>query len=145
VGGDEQWRDLCATLHTPELAAPPLHTATGRRDHETVVRHGLAQAVRTQNGPALETSLQRLGIAAARLQVPSDFLTSDVRPGFISVTDHPLTGPTAWLSPVAPALRLSPPTIPAPLLGQQTDEILHERLGLSGPDISALRARGVLR
>ena len=33
---------------------------------------------------------------------------------------------------------------PAPLLGQHTDEVLHEYLGMNGAEISALRHEGVI-
>jgi len=33
---------------------------------------------------------------------------------------------------------------PAPLLGQHTDEVLHEYLGMNGAEISALRYEGVM-
>ena len=64
------------------------------------------------------------------------------RPGLVWL-EHPEMGRTpyeawAFASPGAPGLRR------APCLGEHTDEVLRELLGLTPEDIAGLRAAGVL-
>ncbi|KAG6036641.1 hypothetical protein E4U41_005581 [Claviceps citrina] len=60
--------------------------------------------------------------------------------------EHPACGPIKMVntpvkfSDTQPCIRSVPP-----MLGQHTDEVLGEHLGLSGSDIAALRERGVVR
>ena len=66
--------------------------------------------------------------------------------GAIVECDHPVAG---RVRSVGPPVRLSetPGRVrtPAPLLGEHTEEVLSERLGLSTADIARLRDAGVIR
>jgi CoA:oxalate CoA-transferase len=63
--------------------------------------------------------------------------------GALVECDHPVAGRVRM---VAPPVRLSDTPggvrAPAPLLGEHTDAVLRERLGLSDHDIAELRASG---
>jgi len=60
-------------------------------------------------------------------------------------SEHPVAG---VVRSVGPPVRMSdtPGEVrrPAPLLGEHTDEVLRERLGLSAPEIARLRDAGVI-
>ena len=59
--------------------------------------------------------------------------------------DHPKVGKTRVVG-VAARLSLTPGSVrtPSPSLGQHTDEVLRDLLGLGAAEIAALRSRGVL-
>ena len=65
--------------------------------------------------------------------------------GALVECDHPVAGrirtvgPPVHLSETPGAVRT-----PAPLLGQHTDEVLRERIGLSDADIARLRTSGAI-
>ncbi|KAK0334485.1 hypothetical protein LTR91_007225 [Friedmanniomyces endolithicus] len=65
--------------------------------------------------------------------------------GMITEVDHPSCGPVKLLSPPVkfseskPSIRTAPPT-----LGQHTQEVLSEMLGMSDSDIEALKKDGVV-
>jgi crotonobetainyl-CoA:carnitine CoA-transferase CaiB-like acyl-CoA transferase len=65
--------------------------------------------------------------------------------GAIVEYTHPVAG---TIETVGPPVRLSetPGSIrcPAPLLGEHTDRVLRERLGISDEEIARLRAAGVI-
>ena len=65
--------------------------------------------------------------------------------GMIVETEHPVAG-TVRVVGVPVKLSETPGSVraPAPLLGQHTDEVLHEYLGMTDTDISALRQAGVI-
>ncbi len=64
--------------------------------------------------------------------------------GIMQTVQHPTIGPykmTSWpvrFSGRAPAVK------PAPLLGQHSDEVLGEWLGLAGDELGSLRDRGII-
>jgi CoA:oxalate CoA-transferase len=66
--------------------------------------------------------------------------------GAIVACTHPVAG---TFETVGPPVRLSdtPGSIrlPAPLLGEHTDQVLRERLGMSDEEIARLKAQGVIR
>ena len=68
----------------------------------------------------------------------------EARGAFVECT-HPVAGTVRM---IGPPIRLSdtPGSVraPAPLLGQHTDQVLRERLGMSDDDLARLRAAGVI-
>jgi CoA:oxalate CoA-transferase len=66
--------------------------------------------------------------------------------GSLVESTHPVAG---TIKVVAPPVRMSdtPGAVrtPAPLLGQHTDEVLKNRLGLSAAEIARLKAANVIR
>jgi CoA:oxalate CoA-transferase len=65
--------------------------------------------------------------------------------GMIIESEHPVAGKVKIVG-VPVRLSETPGSVrePAPLLGQHTDEVLHEYLGMNGAEISALRHEGVI-
>lgn len=91
--------------------------------------------------------LQNAGVAAGVLYRPAEIL-DDPQLGWLDAiveVDHPVAGKRLY--PGVP-FHISdvtlPPSRPAPLLGQHTEEICREVLKMSPEEISALRDEGVL-
>ena len=65
--------------------------------------------------------------------------------GMIVESEHPVAGKVQVVG-VPVKLSKTPGSVrePAPLLGQHTDEVLHEYLGMTDAEISALRQEGVI-
>jgi CoA:oxalate CoA-transferase len=65
--------------------------------------------------------------------------------GMIVESEHPVAGKVKIVG-VPVKLSETPGSVrePAPLLGQHTDEVLHEYLGMTDAEISALRQEGVI-
>jgi formyl-CoA transferase len=127
------WRDLCATLGTPELAEHEDYASNALRMKN---RHQLIEVLETCTSHAdtehwLELLLSA-GIPAAPLQNYQQVLDVDehVRErGMVQVIDHPIDGPIKVLgSPLK--MSATPPQIhrAPPMLGQHTAEILNEGL-----------------
>jgi len=63
----------------------------------------------------------------------------------VTEVDHPSCGPMKLVSPpvkfseAKPSIRTPPPT-----LGQHTDEVLTEMLGMSSDEVQSLRSSGVV-
>jgi len=108
----------------------------------------LAEFVATHDGDALAERLQAVGIPAYPVRDGRDLVDHDPQlaaGNFYQKLDHPLAGPVAHEGVVA-HLHGTPGGLwqPAPLLGQHTDELLTELLGLTPERLSSLHDEGVL-
>ena len=132
----------------PAVAAPRVFRTRG--DDRWIAIGGDAPPPPTEaeDADALAFRLQVQGIPAYPVRDGRDLVERDPQlaaGGFYVELDHPLAGRVAHEGIVA-RLRDTPGGLwePAPLLGQHTDELLAELLGLAPEELSALREGGVL-
>jgi crotonobetainyl-CoA:carnitine CoA-transferase CaiB-like acyl-CoA transferase len=137
VGSDAQYLRFCEALGAPELAEDPRFRTNAQR-----------QAVRSELAREIEARLAAAGWAEwlRRLEdagIPAGPI-HDLKAAFESPlatgramrveVDHPVAGP---ISQVGAPWKLdggsSPIRIPPPLLGQHTQEVLREVLGIDAP------------
>jgi glutaryl-CoA transferase len=65
--------------------------------------------------------------------------------GLVVELDHPRAGRGKYLgNPIHLSGAPRASALPPPTLGQHTEEVLRERLGMSAADVAALRAEGVV-
>lgn len=145
----EAWRALVEVLQAPALQADPrFGTPAARWQHRAALDAALAPLTAGHEGYALMQALQARGVPAGVVQDASDVLLRDPQlaaRGHWVYLDHPEMGRSVYNAlPVALSRTPSRPHRPAPLLGQHTDEVLAERLGLDADAIAALRADGAL-
>jgi crotonobetainyl-CoA:carnitine CoA-transferase CaiB-like acyl-CoA transferase len=145
VASDEEWtRFLQALEWAPE---PRLATVLGRRAHEAELNARIAEWTRQRERENVVARLREHGLRAAPVNSMADLFADPQlrhrqtwRP-----VDHPVLG---RVHVAAPPYRLSrtPAHIerPAPCLGQDTQAVLTEVLGLPPDEIDRLQAEGVL-
>lgn len=143
VTDEAQWHALTRLVELPCTEGD----LTARRAHEDEIDAALAAWTGRHDAHKLAETLQAEGIAAAVVATGEDLVEADEQlaaRGFYPVLDHPLTGPVRHEGIVA-RLAATPGELdrPAPLLGQHTDEVLRELLGLSDEQLAALTAEGV--
>lgn len=144
AAGDDRWLAVGATdADVLRAATARLAGAVG----DDVVT-SLAKAVDERDADDAATLLQEAGVASYPVRDGRDLLEGDqqlAHRGFYPVQEHPLAGAVRVEGLVA-HLAATPGGIgtPAPLLGQHTDELLEEILGLSPDRIHDLRTQGVL-
>lgn len=148
VGSEGLWRTFCPLVGAPELTDDPRYATN---------------ADRVANRGTLVPRLQELFLGRSYAEWEAILEPAGIPVGAINtldrVVEHPQVKargllqdsrhPAAASAPViAPYFRLSatPGGVrsPAPLLGQHTDAVLTERLGLGAADLARLRAAGVL-
>ena len=149
VGNDRQFARLCAIIGRQELAADPrfadnpvaraasraalipqLEVAFRRKPAQHWIDAALAAGIPA--GP-----INTVGEALRDPQVAARGLVQEV-----SLSDGslaPMVGPVAQLSAEPATIRHAPPA-----LGQHSEEILRERLGLDAAAIADLRRRGIV-
>jgi crotonobetainyl-CoA:carnitine CoA-transferase CaiB-like acyl-CoA transferase len=140
---DENWPRLAQLVGRPELADDPRFSdRAARRRHRAEIDEIVRNWARGQTRQTIWNGLRELGYFGAPVLSLSEVMNDphvQARGSFIE-RNHPSAGATKL---VAPWIRLSdtPASVraDAPALGQHTDEILAELLGLTAEDLMRLR------
>ena len=140
---DDQWEALAHQI-APGLADDPrFATAPLRKEHEDALDQLVGDWVRGQNRWEATTTLQAVGVAAFPSMSPQDLLHDEHlwSREFFERLDHPEVGRRVhagipWRSATGPNGVMRP----APLLGQHTEAVLGDLLGLRGGEIAQLSA-----
>lgn len=149
AGTQEHWARLCELMQRPDLYADPLFASNllrGQNRNQLIVNINQWSVNWTVND--LLAALDRIAVPAARYnELPDVFEDVQVQHRELKVTvPHPVSGTVSLLSsPLAhmsetPANHFEAP----PTLGQHTDEILRDKLGLDAQEIAQLRNRGII-
>ncbi len=148
VGNEGQWRRFCQVAEAPRLAEDPLFrtNADRVRNREKLVPH-LKEVMRGRTSQEWMDLLRKDEIPCGPIQTVDRALNDPQvqARGMVVEARHPTAGPIKLvgsplkLSDTPPAVRLPPPT-----LGQHTDEVLREVLGLAPQAIAELRSQKVL-
>lgn len=138
---------LTTAIGRPELSADPRFATTRDRNQNGDILHAeIADWTKQRTKfEAMET------LAAAGVPCSAIYDTDDIfadahlnERNMVRTIDHPVNGPVQML---APPIHLSDSEVemrPAPLLGQHTGAVLSRELGLSGAELEALAAQGVV-
>lgn len=145
---DRFWPKLCQALGCPEMGeAPRFATMAERREHRDEIEQQIAGITATRSVAEWQDILDAhdvpnapvLGVTAA-LGHPHA-----VARGMTVAVEHPTAGLLRMLGrPIKFPGEEQPPLEPPPLLGQHTDAILRQELGLSEERIEALRKLGAI-
>jgi formyl-CoA transferase/CoA:oxalate CoA-transferase len=146
VGSEKLWKEFCPAIGHPEFTDDPRYrTNQDRRAHRAELLEKLQAVFLTKSYEEWETILLAKGIPMGAI---NDIAQVVEHPqvkarGSLTEVEHPrlgkvrLVGPAARLSETPPAVRTA-----SPLLGQHTDEVMQEVLGLSAERVAQLRAAG---
>ncbi|MGE0725470.1 MAG: CaiB/BaiF CoA transferase family protein [Alphaproteobacteria bacterium] len=148
-GNDLQFAALCRrALDRPDLVDDPRFARNVERvRHRSVIVPLLTGIFRSNTTRHWFDRLLAAGVPAGIVREVPDVLTApEVRArGMVVTVDHPTAGP---LEIVASALRLSDTPViapaPPPTLGQHTESVLADVLGLDANAIEGLRAAGAI-
>jgi crotonobetainyl-CoA:carnitine CoA-transferase CaiB-like acyl-CoA transferase len=149
VDSQDRWLRFCTAIGNPKWCRDPrFATPLSREQNLDELDRLVGEWTRQHTGLEVTDILQSAGVAAAPIQDVEDQLFHDPHAqarGLFVELNEPEMGPVLT---EYPPVRLSetPPKIcsPAPLMGQHTDEVLREALGLSDQEIEKLKAEGVL-
>jgi crotonobetainyl-CoA:carnitine CoA-transferase CaiB-like acyl-CoA transferase len=148
IGNDAQFRKFCDVGDVPGLAQDPrFATNDARINHRHALTRELETVLRTRPAAAWLAALEPAQVPCAPINdLAQVFADPQVRHRGMRVdVAHPSGGSVPM---VASPLRLSatPPAYDRapPLLGQHTEEILRERLGMSDERITELQRNGVV-
>jgi len=145
---DDQWRSLVDVLGHAAWHDAALRRREARHARRAALDRELAGLTAGWVAEDLMRALQARGVPAGVVQTAADIVDRDPQlkaRGHWVVLGHPEMGPSIYN---APPMRFSRTPVelkrPAPLLGQHTDEICRQFIGLSDGEIRELREAGVL-
>jgi crotonobetainyl-CoA:carnitine CoA-transferase CaiB-like acyl-CoA transferase len=148
VGNDEQWRRCCEVIGAAALPEDErFSTNQARVQHHDTLRGLLVEKLRTRPRAAWVADLKRAGVPCGSVREVAEVLADPhlKARAMIETVEHitagamKVLGIPIKLSDTPGSVRLAPPA-----LGQHTDKILHDDVGLSGDEIEMLRSSNVV-
>lgn len=144
TAGEDRWLTVGATDQV--LLSDAVAAILGDGEIEAVA--ALTEAATGWDADTLASALQDHGVAAYAVRDGRDLVTTDAQLAareFFTTQRHPIAG-EVQVDGIVVRLDRAPGRLsaPAPLLGQHTDELLTEILGLDEEQIHRLRDQGVL-
>ncbi|WP_035872531.1 CaiB/BaiF CoA transferase family protein [Cucumibacter marinus] len=145
---DRIFAGICAAIGRPELAQDPRFIDNqARNDHENELRGIIADWAKAQTRAEAVEALQQAGVPAGPVWSLGDVLASDhsAARGLVASGTNAVLGDIPLIpQPVHFAGAPRPHGQRAPTLGEDTDAVLAERLGLTADDIASLREKKVI-
>lgn len=145
---DAAWQSLCRATGRDDLAADArLATAAGRKANEDTIDAAVSAWTRTRDRWDVTRQLQAAGVAAFPSMSAADLCADEhlnVRGIFVEL-EHPEVGARRHAG-IPFKMGGTPVRVqrPSPCLGQHTDMVLRDVLGMGDGEIAALRATGVV-
>jgi formyl-CoA transferase/CoA:oxalate CoA-transferase len=149
IGSDKLWRRFCPLVGLGDLAADPRFvTNAARNANRVALIEALEKAFLARTYEEWEAILEPAGIPVGAINTIDEVVAHPQVRARRAIVEH--THPVAGsVDTVAPPVRLSetPGAIrmPAPLLGEHTEHVLRERLGIAETELARLRAVGAIR
>ena len=152
----KQWRALCEALQVQpqvDALASRLGLDLAREGNRFLARRELGELVgaRIAALPLAEVAaaFDRLGVCWSRYQTVEQLVRDDpecspANPLFATITQPGVGQMLAAGIPLAFSAGQRVPPAPAPRLGQHTEEVLHELLGMPAEEFGRLHDRGVV-
>ena len=141
------WAAVCRTIGKPDLLSDErFATAAKRRENQSLLRAEIETWTRSRGKHEAMTALAAAGVCASQVYETHDLFTDPhlLARDFVQTVDHAEHGEVRLLRWPAIMSKSHVAIEPAPLLGEHTDQVLATDLGLSQPEIDALREGGVI-
>ncbi len=148
AGGDANFSRLCKAMERVDLLDDPRFTKLAdRAAHNDEINAIVAEWTSSLPAVDVEARCVEMDVPVATAYTAADIYADEhfAARGDIITVDDPVAGPLRQQAPY-PRLVGEPVPVPsgAPRLGEHTDDVLTEWLGLSPDDIRALRDEGVV-
>jgi crotonobetainyl-CoA:carnitine CoA-transferase CaiB-like acyl-CoA transferase len=145
---DQHWEPLCRSLGLDELLADPeLGTNSGRVARREEVMQGITAAMEKLTRAQAFAVLDGVGVPAGPLLSLDEVMADEhvQARGLVQRFEHPTLGEFPGLrSPLRFDGWEDPRFGRPPLLGEHTEEVLREHLGMDAARVAALRENGAL-
>jgi len=149
VGSDEQWKEMCQVMGDPNWASEDrFRTFDGRKANEDELDQRIAGWTRSLPAADVMNRLQAAGIASGVVNKPSDTFSDPQlteRGAYRSVSHTEIGEHLAFniaagmrFSSITPKVERS-----SPCIGEHTDFVCRNFLGMTAGEVDGLRQRGV--
>ena len=144
---DTHWDALCLAMERPDLVVDPrFSTGMARLENGDALREEIGLWTREHTKQEVMRILGEAGVPCSATLDTADLYTDPhlLERGFVKTLDHPGHGEVQLLG--FPA-RMSGSKVEierAPLLGEQSEQVLRAELGLADSELRELREKGIL-
>jgi crotonobetainyl-CoA:carnitine CoA-transferase CaiB-like acyl-CoA transferase len=141
------WQNLCRAIDREDLLVDPRFArGRGREENRAALREELSNWTRQHDKYDAMHTIAATGVPCGAVLDTRDLFRDPhlLARGFVHTVEHEVLGPVRLLGWPARMEHSSVPIEAAPLLGQHTDEVLAEELGVSETELAALRTREVI-
>jgi len=148
VFNDEEWRAFCCVIGDPPWTKDTrFATLAGRKENEEELDRLVEEWTRERSPEEVMLLMQRAGVPAGVVQDAEDMLVHDPHMrarGYYVYLDHPEAGHTAY-DGLPFRLSDTPGQLsrPAPRMGEHTDFVCKEILGMAEEEINQCFVEGV--
>ena len=139
------WNAVCRALGQPELLSDPrFSTAHARHENRQLLFDEIESWTRVHTKKQCMSALADEGVCASQVYETKELFTDPhlLERDFVHEVEHAVHGKVQLLGWPARMSKSRVDIEAAPLLGEHTDEVLAEDLGLSVEDLSELRSEG---
>lgn len=147
VGNDSLWKKFCVAANRTDLDVPDFETNALRVENYAVLKPQLDAMFRTASTEHWIGALEPAGIPVGRVRsVPEVFENPQMGPrSMLRELEHPTVGSMRLVgNPIKLTGAAEVDPSPPPLLGQHTDVVLRDKLGLTRKELASLREAGVI-
>jgi formyl-CoA transferase len=148
VGNDSQYRNFIEVGQRPELASDPRFATNPLRvEHRAELVPLLADMLLTKTKHEWISQLEAAGVPCGPINnLQEVFENPQVQArGIATDLPHPTAGKVKLVrNPMRLSETPADSTLPPPLLGEHTDEVLRDLLGRDAASIAALRVKGIV-
>jgi crotonobetainyl-CoA:carnitine CoA-transferase CaiB-like acyl-CoA transferase len=145
---DREWHALCGVIGRAELASDQrFATAKDRKANEDALEAEITAWTRTRDRWEVTRALQAAGVAAFPSMSSRDLVEDPHlnERGFFARLEHAEVGRRTHAGiPWRFAETTNGVRLPAPRIGEHTDRVMRELLGMSAEELERLRAQKVL-
>ena len=143
---EDQWRALVAAIKEPWTDDAAFASVESRLEHADDLDTHIAAWTEARAVDEVEATLRAVGVPVSRAVTGEDMAANeaDHASGFFAPLDHPTAGTHHYTAlPFTLNGRRVPPKRP-PLLGEHTESVLYELLGLDSDEVGELLASGAV-
>jgi crotonobetainyl-CoA:carnitine CoA-transferase CaiB-like acyl-CoA transferase len=143
VGSEKLWKVFCPLIGCPEMATDPRYSTNGARDaNRASLVEKLQEVFLTRSYDEWEKLLSGNGIPVGKVNSLAEAVAHPqvAARGSLVEIDHPSVGKTKVVG-VPARLSATPGSVrsPSPRLGEHTEEVMKDLLGLSAQEIAKFR------
>jgi crotonobetainyl-CoA:carnitine CoA-transferase CaiB-like acyl-CoA transferase len=148
IAADNVFQRLCAAIGQPALGQDPrFATHPARIQNYKVINDIVADWIKSTDVDRVAEAFKANGVPHSLIYSPAEIAVDPhyAARGSIATLDHPRLGPLKMPAAVPHfSSTPAPPFKAAPLLGENTDDVLSNLLKLSSENIASLRKEGII-
>jgi benzylsuccinate CoA-transferase BbsF subunit len=146
---DDEWQAFCHAIGDPPWTKEPrFATLKSRKENEDMLEELVAEWTRQHKAEEVMPIMQAAGVPAGVVQTMQDVLENDPQlkeRGFLVPLKHPVIGVFGHPTPPYKLLKTKAQVRTSPCLGEHTEYVCIQLLGMSDEEFAELQQQGIFQ